>query len=331
MSIKVVFASIGVIGVLVSSTKGEPVPAFDAQSLLATSTHVAVVLVSSDEVLSKGLRITSTTSVGVTVKRRIRGTDLPGNLDIGMVQTYRPFDGGAPLRRGVTLLAFLMRAGETGEWQLADPYYGLFRVSSTRAGAGPADNLRKAVLAELRKSLDSSDGRVLQAALKALAAFRDRAAIEQGVALSHHDDVRVVRQALMYRFAVGDNTGFQQAVRLIEKKTTLTKGERDLLAWSLAGEKAEIPIGNLNRLLVSANYPTLRRVAATILSQRGDKTSIDALVAGLADADVETQYRCVVGLCRITGQSGPGYKEFMGNPTPTLQEWHAWSRGRRDR
>ena len=49
MRIKVMFAAIAVIAIRIASTSGESIPAFDAQKLFSDSTHVAVVVVSSDE------------------------------------------------------------------------------------------------------------------------------------------------------------------------------------------------------------------------------------------------------------------------------------------
>ncbi len=321
MSIKAILASMTVSALLAPCVNGEPVPAFQSEKLLDTATHVAVAVLTSEEVLQD----TGTAgSVDLTVKRRIRGADLPEHLRLKLSRTYRPYDGGAPLPVGATVLACLVRTTDSDEWELADPYYGLYRVSKVRAGIGLADNVRDAVLAELRESLKSDDARVVKAALDALAAFRDRACLEQATALSRSRDVKVAAHALKLRFTIGDGTGLQEAVRLIEQEPKLSEGEKAALAWSMARPGMNIPIQDLNRVLLESPHPTLRTVVATILSQRGDRTSLDALSAGLSDTSRETQYRCIVGLCRITGLSGPGYGSFMQDPEPTVTQWKDW-------
>jgi HEAT repeat protein len=204
----------------------------------------------------------------------------------------------------------------------------LIRVSNVRAETGLSKNVREAVLAELQNSLDDSDPTVVQVVLDVLSALRDSSVISKAAVISHSDDVLVAAHALMYRFTVGDIKGLQDAVNLIEKKSDLMKGEKDALAWSIASQEAQVPILDLNRLLIDSSYPTLRTVAATVLSERGDRTSIPALITGLSDPNRETQYRCIVGLSRITGRPGPGYKEFMSDPKSTLADWKRWSKGK---
>jgi hypothetical protein len=331
--IKLLILTVTVVSMLIvgpfnsSPANAEPIPAFDSQRLLALSTHIAVVLVLSDEKWLEIPQVASaayTVKVTVRVRDRIKGNDLPDVLTLTLTRPDRAFDGGGPLPAGATVLAFLARSPDTQEWRPSDPYYGLFRVSGSRPSKGLIGDARRSTLAELRNSLDDADFTVVDAALNALTAFRDHDAIQKATVLSKSEDVRVAAHALSLRFALGDTNGLNDAVHLIEDETGLTPGERDLLAWSIAEKESRVENRELSHLLLNSTYPTLRTVAATLLSRRGDRTSIPALLVGLGDTDRETQYRSLVGLSRITGRPGPGYREFMLNSGRIVDEWKQW-------
>ena len=323
------------IGLLSSSPNADPIPAFDWAKLSSLSSHAAVVEVLSDEAWSTLGETDSSTPLGhvsVRVKRRIRGADLPDSVTVSLTESYHPFAGVAALRKGVSVLAFLSRLPDNAAWTLSDPYYGLFRVCSERVDTGFAEDLREATLDELRKSLDDSNPVVVQAALDALAAFRDSSATGKALLLSRSGNAKIVTHALMFRFAVGDAKGLANAVRMIEGESGLTGQEKTVLGWSITDAEDLIPVSALNDLLLNSTSSLLRQVSATILAQRGDTSSFEALTSGLLDTNRETQYRCVVGLSRITGRSGPGHKEFFANPDTVLLEWRNWwesDRGRR--
>jgi hypothetical protein len=313
--------------VLAANAQGKPVPAFDSEALFQGATHIAVVEGIPDQVgQARGQQEEPLPAdrVQATVQRQIKGSELPARLTLVLTPPPHPFAGAAPLVGKSTYLVFLTHSPQAELWELSDPHYGLMRVAGVVPDHEPAADARASVLAELRNSLESSDGDAVGAALAAMTAFRDPEGLAKAEELSRSRNARIAQRALMYRFALGDHRGLQAAVELIEGGDALTEGEKGELAWSL--RQVPIPVGDLNRLLAQTSSPILRRVVATMLSRRGDESSIPALVAGLADANPETQYRCIVGLCRITGRTGPGYTEFMEDPTPTLNAWRAWGR-----
>jgi hypothetical protein len=101
-----------------------------------------------------------------------------------------------------------------------------------------------------------------------------------------------------------------------------------MLAWSMTSVSAQLPVGRLNRLLLKTPHPTLATVAAYVLARRGNRSSLRALLSGIDRAEPETQYRSAVGLSRLVDVTGPGYREFMQNPTPTLEYWRERGRHR---
>ncbi len=297
---------------------GRSIPVFSESKLFTESVRVAVIQVVDDE------RLTGNRSAArAQVVQQFSGAGLPEQLSLVFHDTIRPFDGGAPILEDSFFVAFL-RPIDDGKWTLTDPNYGLFRVSNVRAADMPSGDVRDDLRLELHQSLRSADAKVIQASLKALTALADRDPLDRARLLSKSENVRVATEALKYRSAMGDTSGLGLAVKLIEEDNDLQEGEKDLLAWSLAGPNLRFPLDDLRDILIGATNPTLRRVAATILSQQGNEASLAALMTGLAADDLETQYRCVVGLSRIAGRAGPGYKEFMANPKPTVTNWTAW-------
>jgi hypothetical protein len=312
-----------------AALSAEPITAFDAQRLFTSASHIAVVEVTSDESWAEDASMAAMGTVGVRTQYRLRGDDLPDQLTIALTRRGWAFSGETPLYSGLHVIVFLTRSADGRQWTLGDPYYGLFRVSTSRPEDHGVTDVREVVLAELRNSLDDPDNVVVRAALRALLAFRDHAAISKARNLSQSDDARTAARAIMLRLSVGDRTALTDAVELFEPGLALTTSEKDLLAWSIADKDARVGVSDLNRLLLNSDYPTLRRAAATALSERGDRTSLPALAVGLSDSDRETQYRSVVALSRITGRSSTGYREFMVNPDPTVNYWKLWLESQR--
>ena len=306
-------------GILISRAIAEPVPGCDADKLLSNATHVAVVRVSAFE------RTTDRHegSFAATVVRRISGDGLPDTITVTLRRDYQPFVVPV-VRQGSHLLGFFVKSSKRGGWRLSDPYYGLILVSDARPGFRPAQNAREAVLNELRSSLNSREENVVASALKALAAFGDTSAFDRARTLVAGGRAGLASRALVYLLHVGEgNVRLADVVRLVESPEVATR-EKEELAWSLLKQEGRIPLGQLNALLLRPTYSTLRTVVATILSRRGDSSSVPALVVGLSDPNAETQYRCVVGLSRITDRPAPGYNDFMRNPAPALAEWQTW-------
>ena len=123
------------------------------------------------------------------------------------------------------------------------------------------------------------------------------------------------------RFILEDASALTAAVRLIERDDRLSTGQRDVLSWSLTRAGSVLPIDELNQLLIESPYPALATAAAYVLAGTGDMTSLSAFRAGLERPELETRYRSVVGLSRLSTIPGPGYREFMEHPAPSVSYW----------
>jgi hypothetical protein len=121
---------------LASRAVASPPPIFDARKLFTESTHIAVIQLASDEDIATANSDVPGTKLTVSVQRRIRGSDLPGTFTLWITESYLPFSGGSPFHQSDAFVAFLVRAPRNGDWQLTEPYYGLFRVSPVRQQDG---------------------------------------------------------------------------------------------------------------------------------------------------------------------------------------------------
>ena len=304
-------------------------PAFQADELFRSTAFLAVVELTADEVPNApGPAGVAPWTLSAAVVHRIQGNPLLTSVELEASTLVRPFASGGPLELGDNVLAFLVYEPGPGRWRLADPHYGLMRVSWKRAPASAPLGPRDATLAELRAALADPDPEVQIAALGTLAHFVDVQALPVARELSAAPSASVQAAALGMRLAVRDGTALDEVARVIESEGLLRDSEKERLAWSLTLASKQLSVARLGEILIHTTNAHLARVAAYVLAQTGDRSSLPALAAGLDRPDLETQFRCVKGLARLTSSSGPGYRAFMADPTPTVLAWKERARRR---
>jgi hypothetical protein len=95
------------------------------------------------------------------------------------------------------------------------------------------------------------------------------------------------------------------------------------LAWTLELEASCVSLDLANRLASSTNAK-VQRIGVRILKEVGDSSSIPHLISALDAENIDTQISAIVALSRITGKKGPGWNEFMKNPSAETQKWKNW-------
>jgi hypothetical protein len=233
------------------------------------------------------------------------------------------------LREGHCYLLFLKEPGDdSSPYVFASRYHGAMPASCKQPDIEPDLSTAEAVKAELRYALESGelDSYALQLVLMILTKLKDRKSITQAKALSDSNSLAVRVEALSLRLKLGDATAFQPALTVLrDKKNPLDEGQHAGLCWAIEASGPVLEIFEINKLMVDEDH-WLRRVAASMLMQRPDKSSIPFLVKGLEDLRIDTQSDSFTALCRVTGFPGPGSTKFTENRAYYIGHIQQWLR-----
>lgn len=288
------------------------------------------------------------------VKLTIKGEDIPETIKIRCHRQFESFIGGIYCEN---MIIFLNSDG--GNYVPADEY-GFWIPVSEDALKAPKD---ATLIDILRTSLKSNDTGIGVSAIWALEELEGEKskewirpllkspnelivgeAIESLARLEGKDSKKLILPLLespkdyikgevLFAFLkLKDYEFFDEAIKFVKKHyrddyidlKTLNVAKEIVMQIYQIQDKSLIP--KFNKLVLET-HPQLRKPSCQVLSQCGDNSSVSSLVNVLINKeehDVDVLHDCLVGICRITGEPGPGLKDFIKEKDKYIKRWAEW-------
>jgi len=148
------------------------------------------------------------------------------------------------------------------------------------------------------------------------------------VRMSKSTNLNIVVVALVPLVQQGNKPAIKDAINiLLGEHQAADRTRVESLAWALEGSAKNLSVDQANKLAASRDT-LVKRVGIRILGTVGDDSSVPVLIGGLDATDKDTQYSAVVALCRVTGQRGPSWREFMQNRDAEVMKRKTWGKGK---
>ena len=188
------------------------------------------------------------------------------------------------------------------------------------------NSIHESVSTQLREALESNEPSEVVNGIHWLTKIGDK--VQQARLLQFADsEDKGLRMAALQRLVVQNNTAAIRDAALLLLAPGIDEEilEPQIveLAWLLESVAGGGDVALANRLAASANS-TVQRIGVRILRKIGSRSSIPQLIRALDADDKDTQMSAVIALSRITGKKGPGWQEFMRDPSNETRKWKVW-------
>ena len=290
-------------------SRGEPVEAFDFESIVSSSDLIAV---------AQPLDTTGK----VQVLAVFQGTGVSAG-DRLVIHTPKPYTDSLP-QLGMPKCMFLKR-GKNNTFEITNRSFPWFRVDVRQPYTRSTG--RSGVERELIHGLRSKDETVVSDSADWLVRMNSQDGVREILALFDEGSPMLALQAaaLQLRVPTGKKEVLQKAMDLIAK--TAKEKEMTQLRWDVVWSFSKIgktdDVAFLNHLLITAP-PDVAKALCFSVQAWSNKTTIQFLMETMKKIDEDGKYRCVLCLGELTGQASPSYREFMSNPGKYASEWETW-------